>query len=141
MPKITTMTHKVAKKRAWTAFSIYIRTRDAERDRPLLDGDQAFCISCDKPYPVFGVGCLQAGHFIPGRNGKVLFDEQQVYAQCYNCNIRLKGNWPKFYLKMVALFGEPAVEHMIATHHEVVKISVPEFLEIEAKYKELTAAL
>lgn len=141
MPKIQTITYSKAKKLAWTAFSIYIRKRDAKRDELLLDGDQAFCISCGKPYPAFGKGCLQAGHFIPGRNMKVLFDERQVHAQCYNCNVNLKGNWPAYYLKMVALHGEEAVEHMIATHDETVKMSVPELLELRDLFVAKAAAL
>jgi hypothetical protein len=138
VPKL--VTYKVAKRRAWDAFSIYIRKRDAKRDELILDGDRAFCISCGRDYPAFGVGCLQAGHFIPGRNIKVLFDEKQVFAQCYNCNITLKGNWAEYYKKMVALIGIEAVEEMVNTHHETVKMSSAELLELEAFYKQKALA-
>ena len=83
-----------AKKKAWEWFSKYIRLRDAL----LTTGtkDRARCITCNKEYPAFGVGCLQAGHFIPGRANAVLYNEDACYAQCYNCNINLGGNWPEY---------------------------------------------
>jgi hypothetical protein len=141
LSKPKTITYKAAKKKAWDAFSIYIRRRDAKRDELLLDGEKAFCITCGKPYPAFGSGCLQAGHFIGGRNNQVLFDERQVFAQCYNCNINLKGNWVPYRKKMVALYGEEVVADMENTHGLSVKYSVPDLLELEAKYKRLTEEL
>ncbi len=141
LAKPKTVTHKAAKKKAWDAFSIYIRKRDAKRDELTLDGDRAYCITCTKPYPAFGKGCLQAGHFIGGRNNQVLFDERQVFAQCYNCNINLKGNWVPYRKKMVELYGEAVVSEMEDTHSVSVKYTVPDLLDLAAKFTRLAEAL
>lgn len=127
---------KKLKKKVWEQFSLYVRLRDAARDKHLLDGEAAFCITCGKPYPIRGKGCLQAGHFIGGRNNQVLFDERQVFSQCYNCNINLKGAWPKYLKKMRELYGYSVVEDMISTHGEVKKYSIADLEELLEHYKE-----
>ncbi len=82
------------KGKAWEEFSKYIRIRDALRTTGTIEN--AVCCSCSKIYPSFGKGCLQAGHFIPGRRAAILFEETGVHGQCYWCNSNngLKGNWP-----------------------------------------------
>lgn len=125
---------KAAKNRAWAAFSKYIRYRDAVRDKSLLDLEQAFCISCGKAYPIQGQGCLQAGHFIGGRNNQVLFDERQVHSQCYNCNINLKGNWVPYRKKMLELYGQATVEEMENGHLDLKKYSLNDYQELEKLY-------
>ena len=80
----------------WPVFSRYIRTRDCIRTTgsPL----HGKCVTCQKKYPISE---LQAGHFIPGRTDAVLFDETQVHAQCYRCNMKLQGMWHKYYAFML----------------------------------------
>jgi hypothetical protein len=80
----------------WPVFSRYIRTRDCIRTTgsPL----HGKCVTCGKKYPI---GKLQAGHFIPGRTDAILFDETQVHAQCYRCNVKLQGMWHKYYAFML----------------------------------------
>jgi len=80
----------------WPVFSRYIRTRDCIRTTgsPL----HGKCVTCGKKYPI---SKLQAGHFIPGRTDAVLFDETQVHAQCYRCNVKLQGMWHKYYAFML----------------------------------------
>src|SRR6266536_15164 len=92
------------KKLTWDQFSLYVRLRDALAWQKLHpennNGPMAPCISCSNIYPALGMGGLQAGHFIPGRRNAYLFDELQVNAQCYHCNMGLKGNWPSYYQVM-----------------------------------------
>lgn len=71
---------KKSKKKAWDAFSKYVRLRDALKTTGTHT--HAKCYTCLKRYPAFGKGCLQAGHFIPGRNNSILIDEVGVNAQC-----------------------------------------------------------
>ena len=121
-PKRITLTK--AKKRANIAFSKYIRTRDAQ-------GSQIYCITCDKPYPAFGVGCAQAGHFIPGRHSAVLYDERNAHGQCYNCNINLKGNWVKYEVKMLEKYGQEVIDELKELDKTNPHYKVEDYLGIE----------
>ena len=127
-PKVIKITK--AKKLANTAFSIYIRTRDAHGEETLN------CITCDKPYPAFGKGCAQAGHFIPGRHSAVLYDERNCQGQCYNCNIKLKGNWVKYEAKMQKLYGQEVIDTLKFLDTINPHFKAEHYLEVERKYKE-----
>jgi hypothetical protein len=71
-------------------------------------------VTCGKRKRISGRGQLQAGHFIPGRTDAILFDADQVYAQCYRCNMKLQGMWHKYFLFMQAKFGLDRIMEMIA---------------------------
>lgn len=114
-----------SKKKAWKEFADYIKKRDTN-----YLGTQ--CFSCKR----YGTGRgIQAGHFQPGRYKVFLFDERQVHAQCYRCNINLKGNWPEYYKAMVKEYGKEEVEEMINRKHDVQQWKVYELEEIYKKYK------
>lgn len=128
------------KKSVWEFFSLYIRLRDAlawQQLHPENDnGPMAACITCNKVYPALGIGCLQATHFIPGRRNAYLFDEAQVNAGCYNCNVTLNGNWTAYYEVMVLRHGKKAVETMIYDQsHQIVKFTREDLEEKLAHYK------
>ena len=95
---------KYWKEKAWKAFSRYIRLRDALATTGGVDF--LVCCSCGTAYPAFGVGCAQAGHFVPGRSHPLLFREKGVHGQCYNCNQNLKGNWVHYEKFMLSKYGE-----------------------------------
>ena len=76
-----------AKECAWKAFAIFIKVRDClftTRTR-----DRGKCISCGFEFPIEK---LDAGHYISGRGGAVLFSEEGVHAQCKVCNGIKHGN-------------------------------------------------
>ncbi len=126
------------KEKVWQEFSLFIRLRDAKRFEELFpeSHNTVECVTCKKPYPATGVGCAQAGHFIPGRKNAYLFDERQVRAQCYNCNLRLKGNWPPYLEYMEDMFGKEAVDHMrLVQRYEIVSFTHDELIEKRAYYK------
>lgn len=125
------------KKKAWDEFSRFIRTRDAIRTTG--KADLVVCCTCGKPYPAFGVGCVQAGHFIPGRGNSILFDERGVHAQCYNCNVNLKGNWPEYLAFMIKRYGQKVVDELLLLKKQVRKFTVTELEEIRDDYKRRTA--
>jgi len=114
------------KGKTWTEFSKYIRIRDALRTTGGIE--MAVCCTCGKIYPAFGKGCIQAGHFIPGRMSSILFCELGCHAQCYNCNLRLKGNWPPYHAFIVTKYGYDGLDRMLALRHHVVKF-LPSRLE------------
>lgn len=131
MPKKMTATK--AKRKAWDAFSLYIRLRDSLKT--IGNNRQCACITCGGVRNTLGVGCIQAGHFIPGRGNAVLFEEDQVHGQCYVCNFLKKGNWVEYERVMIARYGKEKVEEMKKMADQTVKYSVQDYLDIEAKYK------
>ena len=80
--------------KAWNAFSKYIRLSDAIKTTG--NQDYCVCVTCGRTYPAFGLGCIQAGHFVPGRTNAILFDEECVRGQCLtdHSNLRMfNGNY------------------------------------------------
>jgi len=128
------MKHKTlssVKKRVWLAFSKYIRLRDCFE----TTGCTSFglCITCQKRYHF---KLLQAGHFIPGRHNANLFSEKGVHAQCYNCNINLRGNSLVYRRKIIELYGDGYDEVLEKEAQEIKKFTIPELEEMEANLKE-----
>lgn len=127
-----TTPYKKAKDKAWDAFSLFIRTRDAIK----TTGSREFCrcYTCANIVPTTGIGSIQAGHFIPSRKNILLFDENQVRGQCFGCNIRNKGRWAEFYTNMVKEYGIEVVTNMIDGKYDIVKFTVPDLEEIQKTY-------
>ena len=76
------------KKKLWTVFSLYIRQRD-----------KFTCFTCGRKGEG---GAIHAGHFISKAVGGIdlYFHEDNVHAQCYNCNINLSGNQYEYSLRL-----------------------------------------
>lgn len=81
------------RKELWKIFSLYIRTRD-----------KYICCTCGKHATGGG---MHAAHFITGATctAKLYFDETNVHAGCYHCNINLSGNWVRYEEFMVGKYG------------------------------------
>lgn len=131
--------YKKAKERAWRAFSAYIRLRDAIRTTSGVI--MARCVTCSAVRPIEGVGCMQAGHFLPGRRMGTLFDERNVHAQCYVCNVRLSGNWPEYLDFMVRTYGPEVVDELRRQDRQTISMMPHQLLELEAEFKARRQAL
>jgi len=124
------------KKECWDLFSKYIRMRDCLR----TTGCASFglCITCGKRYHF---KLLQAGHFIPGRHNNNLFSEEGTHAQCYNCNINLRGNTLEYRRQIIRLYGEGYDEELERQNEENRHFTVPELEkkkeDLKQKIKEL----
>lgn len=123
------------KKKLWTIFSLWIRTKDAKKG-------YNYCVTCGKLY---SIKKLQAGHFIPGRHNAVLFCEDLVHPQCYSCNIFLRGN-PRAYDKyMREKYGDEKVmkfDELGKSHSSSLRqYSIPELKQLYEYYKEKLANL
>ena len=123
------LSKKSLKRQAWDAFSQYIRLRDCLE----TTGCPSFglCITCGKKYHF---KLLQAGHFIPGRNNNNLFSEEGTHAQCYNCNINLKGNTLEYRRQIIQLYGEGADERLEAEARVVKQFKKHELVAIKENY-------
>ena len=133
MQKKKKITKTRAKKRAWDAFSIYIRTRGTKPVWP--EGREGRCVTCKRNY---NFKQLQAGHFIPGRMNSVLFHEDLVHSQCMSCNMHLAGN-PRAYDRfMRENYSPDAIEEFDKLPNVTKKYSVEELLDLEQYYKNKT---
>ena len=119
------------KKKAWELFSIYVRTRDCLRTTGC--SSWGLCITCDKRVHY---KLLQGGHFIPGRHNANLFNERGVHAQCYNCNVNLKGNTLNYRRAIIKLYGEGADEEIEKEVAVIKKFTVDELEELIKSLKE-----
>jgi len=120
------------KTKAWNEFSKYIRRKECLKYS--VGASWGYCYTCGKS-KFFNE--LQAGHYIPGRRPAYLFDERQVHPQCGYCNGTLKGNWPKYYEKMVEEYGRELADELKDKKWESRQFKAFELEEIYNKYKSL----
>ena len=121
---------------AWREFSIFIRTRDAI----LTTGDteEFRCISCGKIVLFKG---NDAGHFVSGRHGSVLFVEEIIHGQCGKCNRFLEGNYIAYERGMRRLYGFKRTEEFKLLKWKEKKYTVQELIDIKKHYRSATKAL
>lgn len=121
---------------AWREFSIFIRTRDAILT---TGGIEEFrCISCGTIVPIKG---NDAGHFVSGRHGGVLFVEEIVHGQCAKCNRFLEGNYIAYERGMRKLYGFKRTEELKLLKWEVKKYTIQELIDLKKHYRSATKAL
>ena len=118
-----------AKKRAWDAFSLWVRTSNS-----YIAGDNRWvkCYTCGKEKPIKE---MSAGHAIGGRNNAVLFDERIVKPQCVGCNIWGRGQYQIFAYKLIKELGMGEYEKILTEARIPVQYKVYQYQEIEEKYK------
>ena len=97
------------KSKLWKVFSLYIRQRDNYQ-----------CFTCGRHATGSG---MHAGHYIPKSAGGIAlyFHEQNVHAQCYNCNINLSGNSDIYSQKIIEKYGQETLDHLRQLRNETHK--------------------
>lgn len=123
-----------AKGRAWQKFSLYIRTRDCLKTTGTLEG--GLCVTCNKWSPRLGYRCLQAGHFVPGRTGAILFDERNCHAQCGVDNVYKHGAPHEYWLFMEKTYGREIIDELLANRNITVKRKIWDYEAIEKEYRQ-----
>lgn len=115
-PKIS-----ILKKKLWKIFSQYIRERD-----------KYICFTCGRHATGSG---MHSGHFISKSVGGIslYFHEDNVHAQCYNCNINLSGNQWEYGQRL----GEEKVVKLMEIKKIITKWSVEDYEEKIAHYQSL----
>ena len=84
---------------------------------------------------------VHAGHYASGRNNSILYDEENVHAQCLYCNVRCGGRVLDHEDYVRERHGQEAVDRIKVQRHQILKMSPLDHLEIEKKYKEKLKAL
>jgi len=124
------------KRYAWEEFSRYIRRKECLETTGTLH--YGTCVSCGqtKPYK-----SLDAGHFVPGRGGAILFDERGVHIQCVKCNRFMSGNWVPYEDWMREHYGKDVISELKINSKLPKKLERDELVEIRKKYKLLADEL
>jgi len=112
------------KKELWVLFSKWIRQRD-----------NYTCVTCGHKGEGSGI---HAGHYITKAVGGLglYFDEHNVHAQCYRCNIHLSGNWTAYREFMLKKYGPEIEQELMQARGKVVKWTEWDYEKKIAYYKE-----
>ena len=116
-------------RKADTAFSLYIRTRDAQP----YQGQYFKCISCGKILPIDRADC---GHYINRQHMATRYSELNCNAQCAHCNRFDEGNIQGYRQGLVEKIGEDKVILLEALKHQTNKLSEFDLEQIAKHYRE-----
>jgi hypothetical protein len=116
---------RIAKDKAWTVFSKWIRERDNHT-----------CITCGKDRNTIQKNgkkiSIHAGHYIHNRES---FNERNIHAQCMGCNWRKKGNMRFYTVRMVEWYSLDYVKYLLSLEKTPIKLESGEYyLDIIEKY-------
>jgi hypothetical protein len=113
------------KKKAWAAFSLYIRTKYAS---PM---GQVICYTCGK---LGTVKTMQAGHGIAGRNNAILFEEKVVRPQCVGCNFFGGGKYAIFTGKLMDELGYQEYRCLVKKATQTVQRKAQDYIDLYETY-------
>lgn len=117
---------KTLKERAWSAFSKYVRMRDAVMS---LRG----CVTCGT-YRDWQE--MHAGHFVhAGRANPVTYDERNVNAQCPACNTFLHGKLDVYATRLIERYGMGVTDELRAMKAQSKPLNRTQLREIALKYE------
>ena len=127
--KIKSVRYSVAKKRATSAFQLYVRVRDSDAQ------GYGRCCTCKKRVHYKEA---DGGHFISRSVESVVFDERNCHLQCKGCNNWRRGAHHVYRNFLVDTYGEEAVKKLEFGARLVCKRSVSDLLYLEKFYKQQT---
>lgn len=117
------------KKEADTAFSLYIRYRDSV----YINGQRlSECITCGQYLPIKKI---QAGHFQSRRFNSIRFDEQNVNAQCFACNVMRHGEQFKYAKALDKKYGPGTADILAHKAQQIHKFTREELETIIKRSK------
>lgn len=100
------------KKWVWKAFSDYVRERD-----------NWTCFTCGKQAKG---SAMHAGHFVSRVRSATMFDEKNVHAQCYACNIHKSGNGAEYAARIIELYGKETFDDILFRSRQTHKFTYEE---------------
>ena len=115
-------------RKADEAFSLYIRTRDAQA----FQGRAFRCISCGQIKPIEQA---DNSHYLNRANMATRFSEINCWAGCRWCNRFREGNLQGYRQTLVKKFGEQKVLLLEAQRYATHKMSAFDLHEIALFYK------
>jgi hypothetical protein len=120
------LTKTIAKKKAYHAFQLFLRTLWTQ------SGTIA-CYTCGK---VCTFKQIQAGHWYTGHGNATYINEDYVRPQCVQCNIMMGGRQGEFRDKIRKELGNKVTDALLLAAKESPTITVSDYQELEAWYKQ-----
>lgn len=105
-------------------FSLFIRNRGS------MDGMNQ-CFTCGK---TFLIKDLQDGHYESRRFLSLRYSEVNNHPQCFDCNIRKKGNYTVYAIKMIEKYGKEHLDMLSMKKHNMVHWSAFEYQLMIVEY-------
>lgn len=105
-------------------FSKYIRTK-------YIRDNFVECVTCGRKYPI---NKIQAGHFMSRKHYSTRWDEENVFPQCYGCNVMQQGQQYLFSKFIDEKFGEGYSDVLLFKSRETVKFADYELEEMIEDY-------
>lgn len=131
------VTKTQAKKRAYAAFSIYLRTLWTRKGFVPCYTCDAHCFLKERPGKRVTVG-----HWYEGHADVTYVNEDYVRPQCYRCNMMLGGNQGEFRDRIRAELGNAEVDRLIfEAKNGTSDLTAQDYLQKQAYYKEKLAVL
>lgn len=128
MKRPASISRKQVVKQLDTAFSIYVRQREADHDGITQ------CFTCDKRDHWKR---MHAGHFQSRAKYATRWDEQNVQTQCPACNLWGHGEQYRFGINLDAKYGMGTTTAIVVRSNKSARFSTPELQDMVKKYREL----
>lgn len=125
--RTTRSSRLIAKDRAWTQFSMFIRLRDSGPD------GYGQCVTCQR---VAHWRTMDAGHWITRAKEATLFDERNVHLQCKGCNKWQGGKPSEHKQAIIRKYGPGAPEEIETKSVRECKRNESHYRFIEDTYRE-----
>lgn len=106
-------------------FSLYIRNRGSTFGHN-------HCFTCGA---YLSIEALQCGHFRPRRYLNTRWHAFNAWPQCGTCNVDKHGNLEKYEAKLIAFYGQDAVDGIYELSTGLEKITEEYIRNIIKKYK------
>ncbi len=117
----------VLKNKLWTIVSLYIRLRDSDDDN--------YCICCTCWQRRHYKDSMQAGHYIPsGSSSFHRYNEKNIHAQCYWCNVGKWGNLIEYRPFMIQKYWLEYTDWLYETRNEITPLWATELKELIDQY-------
>ena len=122
------MSRSSALRKADTAFSLFIRTRDSQQ----WQGQFFRCISCHRLLPISKADC---GHYINRQHMATRYSEDNCNAQCSKCNRFDEGNAQGYRQGLIDKIGEQRVILLEAMKHTTHRLTETDLNIIADHYR------
>jgi len=106
-------------------YSQYIRNKYAK------DGIVQ-CVTCGTRKPI---NEMQNGHYVGRGKYSTRWLDDNCHPQCMQCNVFLKGNYPKYSEYIIKTYGSSKIAELNKLGDTIAKITTAEIEELIEKYK------
>lgn len=90
------------------------------------------CISCDKPLN----SKYDAGHYYPTTYQYLRFNEDNIHAQCVQCNRDKHGNTHEYTIRLEKKIGFDRLQKLHNDRHKRLELSIHEIKDLIKVYKQ-----